>query len=473
MNLRPSGYEPDELPDCSIPRQGAVGMPLASERQPYETRHTAINRRNYSISGHTSIMAETALELFQRAEQLNTDGNLEAARELLAQSSDLGHVPATYRLAISEAAGLGGARDRASAQRRFAAIEDAYPPARMAHCVSLAAGWSEAENWTAAIDLEIRHAKNGDPAALIDLAMLRLLRNDAESEGDAQALFASALSKGASFAAPALMRLHALRDERFVVPDQMLKALERAHYLPIGEIEIQAKSKSRPPSRPGALPNWSDLGSRLSASPETWIAQPGQMLAQDVTAQSWSQSVHPCVCDFVAAYAAPMLAPAEIQDAVTGAPILHPVRKALHARIASYRQTLTIHAIERIMTACAGLPWRHGERLTVLFYKVGDRYAPHADYFAEGTEEDTYHMEQSGQRVATTLLSLHAAKQGGATHFPRLGTSWNGTSGDLMTFRNLREDGAPNPVSLHEGQVVKEGWKTLASLWIRERDYWG
>jgi len=25
LNLRPSGYEPDELPDCSTPREGIVG----------------------------------------------------------------------------------------------------------------------------------------------------------------------------------------------------------------------------------------------------------------------------------------------------------------------------------------------------------------------------------------------------------------------------------------------------------------
>ena len=473
MNLRPSGYEPDELPGCSIPRQGAVGMPIVGERQPYETRHTAINSWKLSISGQTLDMADTALELFQRAEQLNADGDLESARELLAQSSELGHVPATYRLAISEAAGLGGTRDRARAEKRFAEIEAAYPPARMALCIGRAAGWSGEEDWPGAIELEIAHAKNGDPAALIDLALLSLLRRSSQSEAIAQALFAAALSKGATFAAPALMRLHAIRDERFVVPDQMLKTLERAGYLPIGQIEAEAKSKSKPPARPPALPDWDELKALLMSQPETWLDMAPGMLAADVSAQTWRHAVHPCICDFVAAYAAPMLAPAEIQDAVTGAPILHPVRKALHARIASYRQTLTIHALERLMTARAGLPWRHGERLTVLFYKSGDRYAPHADYFAEDTEEDTYHMAESGQRVATTLLSLHAASQGGATHFPHLNKSWNGTTGDVLTFRNLKSDGTPNPLSLHEGQVVDAGWKTLASLWIRERDYWG
>jgi hypothetical protein len=38
LNLRPSGYEPDELPDCSTPRQ--VGLELVERRE-----------RDYGISG--------------------------------------------------------------------------------------------------------------------------------------------------------------------------------------------------------------------------------------------------------------------------------------------------------------------------------------------------------------------------------------------------------------------------------------
>src|SRR4051794_30312327 len=30
LNLRPSGYEPDELPGCSTPRQGVVGRHVGS-----------------------------------------------------------------------------------------------------------------------------------------------------------------------------------------------------------------------------------------------------------------------------------------------------------------------------------------------------------------------------------------------------------------------------------------------------------
>ena len=36
MNLRPSGYEPDELPDCSTPHLKSITIPgLASGRNPY------------------------------------------------------------------------------------------------------------------------------------------------------------------------------------------------------------------------------------------------------------------------------------------------------------------------------------------------------------------------------------------------------------------------------------------------------
>ena len=37
MNLRPSGYEPDELPDCSTPHQGrriVPGYPVKASRAP-------------------------------------------------------------------------------------------------------------------------------------------------------------------------------------------------------------------------------------------------------------------------------------------------------------------------------------------------------------------------------------------------------------------------------------------------------
>ena len=54
MNLRPSGYEPDELPDCSTPHLKSVTIPgLAPERN----AHLSPKKRAQRESGAT-IQAE-------------------------------------------------------------------------------------------------------------------------------------------------------------------------------------------------------------------------------------------------------------------------------------------------------------------------------------------------------------------------------------------------------------------------------
>ena len=42
LNLRPSGYEPDELPDCSTPRPSSSSSEPPNEATSYEFRRTAI-----------------------------------------------------------------------------------------------------------------------------------------------------------------------------------------------------------------------------------------------------------------------------------------------------------------------------------------------------------------------------------------------------------------------------------------------
>jgi hypothetical protein len=41
LNLRPLGYEPNELPDCSTPRQGNLIVPCAAMRSNADTQATA------------------------------------------------------------------------------------------------------------------------------------------------------------------------------------------------------------------------------------------------------------------------------------------------------------------------------------------------------------------------------------------------------------------------------------------------
>ncbi len=45
LNLRPLGYEPNELPDCSTPRQ--LLPPPRAERECWHTVGSAVNRSRY------------------------------------------------------------------------------------------------------------------------------------------------------------------------------------------------------------------------------------------------------------------------------------------------------------------------------------------------------------------------------------------------------------------------------------------
>ena len=57
MNLRPSGYEPDELPDCSTPRHMSHKYSLKSqdvnmgEKERGETEGMPLKERRYKMPG--------------------------------------------------------------------------------------------------------------------------------------------------------------------------------------------------------------------------------------------------------------------------------------------------------------------------------------------------------------------------------------------------------------------------------------
>ena len=418
-------------------------------------------------------MTDTPDTLFEQSAQLSAAGDLVGARAKLDLASREGHVEANYRLAISESAGFGGPVDKARALRRLQAISAHYAPARLFQSVAMASGWDGREDWQGAAELVVGAAKAGDPAAQFDTALLCLLRDPAAMLNDAQLCLTSALKQGAHFAAPALMRLHALKGEAFLPPAQLLKTLEGVQYVPIAQLAEVAQAQSTPAVAATGAPDFARIAEALQSTPETWRTASSQQLSGDANIRAWDGVLHPCICDFLAGNAGAALRQAQVFDPVSGELIDHPSRRALQAGLQPYMQTLLTHAVERMLCEMAGQPWTHAERLTILLYRPGDYYAPHADYFSENTPADEADMAASGQRVATALISLHPAKDGGATHFPHLDVTWRGEMGGALTFDNVNADGRPNPMSYHEGQVVNAGWKSLASLWIREKPYQG
>lgn len=116
-----------------------------------------------------------------------------------------------------------------------------------------------------------------------------------------------------------------------------------------------------------------------------------------------------------------------------------------------------IHALNRRIAAVTGTAYEAGEPLQALRYCPGQEYRPHFDY-VDGAEI---------QRLWTALIYLNEDYEGGETAFVRTGVEVKGRTGDVLVFRNTREDGGPEPLAEHSGKPVTAGTKYLATRWIR------
>lgn len=107
-------------------------------------------------------------------------------------------------------------------------------------------------------------------------------------------------------------------------------------------------------------------------------------------------------------------------------------------------------------------PPSHAERLQVLHYRGGGRYAPHHDYFERP-------LADGGQRQATLVVCLAAAESGGQTEFPELGLGFSPGRGMGVYFAYGNGTGQLDPRSLHAGAALGSGEKWILTQWVRDR----
>lgn len=184
----------------------------------------------------------------------------------------------------------------------------------------------------------------------------------------------------------------------------------------------------------------------------------GETLSADPRIILFRQFLTADEADYLADRAAPRFQPALIVHPVTRQQVPDPIRTSDIAGFPLALEQPAIHALNRRMAAASGTDVRAGEPLTVLRYRPGQQYRPHLDTLPGG----------GNQRVATMLLYLNEDYQGGETVFSKLGIRIRARKGDGLLFRNVRADGQPDPMTLHEGIAVSAGEKLVASRWIRQ-----
>lgn len=128
--------------------------------------------------------------------------------------------------------------------------------------------------------------------------------------------------------------------------------------------------------------------------------------------------------------------------------------------------------IEAKVAALTGLDPAFGETIQGQRYAPGQQFKAHHDYFhvhRPGWEEQD---RLGGQRTWTVMIFLNAPDAGGQTFFPKAKIRITPRAGNLLAWHNLREDGAGNDDSIHQGMPVEAGTKYIITKWYRERP-WG
>ena len=166
-------------------------------------------------------------------------------------------------------------------------------------------------------------------------------------------------------------------------------------------------------------------------------------------------------CTYLRGALEQQLQPSVVVDPASGQMIPHPVRTSDGAVFGVFAEDMVVSAINRRIAALSGTGLGQGEPLQLLRYRPGAEYRAHMDALPS----------EPNQRVMTALVYLSDDYQGGETRFLRTGLDFRGRTGDALLFRNAREDGSPDPMSLHAGLPVTRGVKYIASRWIRARTF--
>jgi prolyl 4-hydroxylase len=130
-----------------------------------------------------------------------------------------------------------------------------------------------------------------------------------------------------------------------------------------------------------------------------------------------------------------------------------------------------IRPIDEGIAQLLGIDPLKGETMQGQRYAPGQQFRAHHDYFHEGEAYWKEMQKVGGQRTWTAMVYLNDVAEGGATWFPQAGIKVSPKRGLLLAWNNMRVDGGPNTLTIHEGMPVVEGVKYIVTKWFREENW--
>jgi len=406
-----------------------------------------------------SVSVRTALET---AAAEHRDGNKAAARKLLEKMGATGEPAAVFAFASALASGYGGDADREAALHLLQTVEGASLAARRMLAVGIAAGWAAAPDRRRAFQRRLDHCSGGDVVAATEVGLILAARDPLL----AAPFLERAAASGVSYALAGRLRAAHQAGRRIETAERDLASLKANRNAASVELSSLLFSPSALLFESGTE---LDLDSALQALFTPSPLKDRDVVSDDPYAFASTGVVPDILCDYALARFMPLAAASKVYDRRAGKLIDHPVRRSHSAFIDPVQYDLVLMEIERLALAAAERDVARAEPLTTLFYRPGDRYRAHVDYFEDDGGEAEEELARAGQRERTVLFVLSDRFTGGETQFVESGASWKGTRGDVFVFDNLDKDGNPNPRSRHTGNEVLSGMKALGSIWVRER----
>ena len=174
--------------------------------------------------------------------------------------------------------------------------------------------------------------------------------------------------------------------------------------------------------------------------------------------------IPPAICDWIMRRARPALKKGKGYVVGPGKPVR---RTNSEVEYGFPELDLIQTAVRHRIADVTGMPPGALEPPSVFHYAPGEEFTAHHDYLNTEITVLAEEVSRTGQCVFTALVYLNDDFSAGETDFVDIGIKAKGKKGDAIFFRNVDENGVPDPRTRHAGRPPTQGNKWLFSQFVR------